>query len=379
VLVLFFNSWGGDMSPGSPEIDPGAVGAEQPGGYERMQALGDVVADAVVPALDALTFSADRDVRARTFAVPVDRDAIGYAEGEFNYPNGGVFCGLGSEGSCESIMPIESLPRSCSRISPSDRLPHQTLMTAGRIGDLFFVTAPGEWGTALANGVLDEVRAESGSADAMMIGYANDYTGYSLGEVDWFQGGYEASGALWGPRQGEYLAARLVESFETFFDLWNEPPWWEPARVEPFSGYSYDPYVPERALDLGTIAADVPASATATDVVTFTVHGSDPWLGTPIATLERDDGTGAFVAVTRPHGAPVDSRGYDFWVDLTVDPPYTETLRATERTFAWTFHFPIESRAGSPLALDGAHRFHVRVPTTGGEMEVTTATFTVTP
>lgn len=379
VMVLFFNSWGADMAPADPALDPGAIGGEQPGGFDRLEELGDVIGDAIVPALDALAYSSDREIRARTYRVPVDRAAIGYEEGAFLYPNGGAFCGLGSEGSCESVMPIESLARSCIRISPSDGLPHQTLMSAGRIGDLFFVTSPGEWSTALAAGVLDAVRSTSGSADAMLIGYANDYTGYSLGEADWWQGGYEASGALWGPRQGDYLAARLRESFETFFDRWNEPPWLEPARVEPFSGYAYEPYVPEGARDLGAIASDVAATATASDVVTFTVQGSDPWLGAPLVTLERDDGTGTFAPVTRPNGEPVDSTGYDFWVDLATDPPYSAAERADERAFWWTFHFAIGRRAGSPLALSGAHRFRVRIPSVGREQEITTGTFTVSP
>lgn len=377
VSVLLFNSWGGDMSPGSPTLDETVVAATQPGGYDRMQELGDVLADAIVPGLDAITYESAPDIRARTYRVPVDRDAIGYEEGFFNYPNGGAFCGLGADGECESVMPDETLSRNCIRVSPADGLPHQTLMTAGRIGDLFLVTAPGEWSTALAASVLDHVRAASGSEDAMLIGYANDYTGYSLGEADWWQGGYEASGALWGPRQGDYLAGRLRESFDTFFELWNEPPWLEPARVEPFSGYTYEPYVPETAREVATLAADVPASASPADVVTFTLRGSDPWLGTPIATLEHDDGTGTFAIVARANGEPVDSTGYDFWVDLATDPPYSETLRAPERTFSWTFHFPIGRRAGSTYAIAGRHRFRVQVPATGGAQEITTGTFDV--
>jgi hypothetical protein len=380
VLVLFLNSWGADMSPGSPAFDPGAVGAPQPDGYDRMQRLGDVVGDVIVPATSAMTFSSDLAVRARTHRVRLDTEVIGYTSLEFPYFHGGAFCGIGADGNCMSIMPIMGLSTRCIRISASDNLPKQTLFTSGRVGDLFFVTAPGEWSTALADGVLDTIRGSTGG-DAMLVGYANDYNGYSVGEDDWWQGGYEASGALWGPRQGDYLAARAVESFATFYDEWNEPPWLEPAPVPAFSGYTYDPYVPEAALDLGSISTDVPATVAQTDTVSFVVHGSDPWLGVPVATLERDDGTGTFAPVVRPQGEAVDSEGYDFWVDLTTEPTYDAMLRAPSRTFSWTFHFPIARLAGSRLPpFDAApHRFSIRVPATGGERVVTTGTFTVSP
>lgn len=375
VMVLFFDSWGADMAPGSPAIDPGAVGADQPDGYERMQELGDVVADAIIPRLDALAYSADAAVRARTYQVPLDTAAIGYDTGVFPYPNGAAFCGLGGEGNCMSIMPDPNLTRVCLRISASDGLPHQTVLSAGQLGDLRFVTAPGEWSTALSNGVLEEVRASSGSADAMLIGYANDYTGYSLGEDDWWQGGYEASGALWGPRQGAYLAARLVESFETFEERWNEPPWLEPAPVPRFSGYTYEPYVPEGGIEAGTIATDVPPTAAQADVVTFTIRGNDPWLGLPVATLHAADGT----PVLRRNGEPIDTTGYDSWVDLEVEPAYTALARASERTFLYTFHFPVASRAGSAAALSGAYRFEVSIPAAPSARTLMTGIFTVSP
>ncbi len=376
VLVLLFNSWGADMSPGDASPEPGAVGADQPDGFERMHLLGDVIADAVMPVVSSMTFEAEPALRARTYRVRLDRQVIGYEEGVFPYEYGGVYCT--ADGNCTSVDPIEGLDRGCVPIRARDGLPRQTMMSAGQIGELHFVTAPGEWSTALAAGVLDHVR-EVSSGDAMLIGYANDYTGYSVGEQDWWQGGYEASGAIWGPRQGDSLAARLREVFETYHDLWNEPPWIEPARVEPFSGYTYDPYVPETPVGLGTIAEDVPASAALTDVVRFVVQGSDPWLGLPLATLEHSDGAGGYEVVTRTDGEPVDSASYDFWMELTTSPTYAETLRASERTFHWAISFPVGRRSSTsiPALSGGTYRFAVRIPTTSGEMTVHTGDFTV--
>ncbi|HEY8428109.1 MAG TPA: neutral/alkaline non-lysosomal ceramidase N-terminal domain-containing protein [Sandaracinaceae bacterium] len=375
VMVLFFNSWGADMAPGNAAPDPSAVGAEQPSGFERMHLLGDRIAEAVMPVVSSIEFEAEPALRARTYRVRLDRESIGYDADTFRYPHGGVYCS--GEGNCEAVAPIEGLDRRCLPIGAGEGLPKQTMLSAGQIGDLYFVTAPGEWSTALAAGVLDHVRAVSGG-DAMLIGYANDYTGYSLNEADWWQGGYEASGAIWGPRQGDYLAARLREAFETYYGRWNEPPWIEPARVEPFSGYTYEPYHPEEPVDLGTIAQDVPATATLTDVVRFVVRGSDPWLGLPLATLEREDG-GSFAPVLRANGEPVDSASYDFWIDLTTSPTYAEQRAAASRTFEWAISFPVGRRSTSniPPLEGGTYRFAVRLPSEEGEVVVHTGTFAV--
>jgi hypothetical protein len=317
-------------------------------------------------------------VRARTYGVHLDLPSLDYTASMFNYRHGALFCGLNEEGNCAEIAPILNLDRRCIPLSPSEGVPKQTLITIGEIGGLSFVTAPGEWSTSLANSVLDQMRAETGG-DAMFIGYANDYTGYSLHEEDWFQGGYEASGGIWGPHQGDYLAGRMVELFNTFTEQWNETPWWEPEPAPPFSGYTYEPYVPDTAVGVGTIFADVPPVATQTDIVSFTVQGSDPWLGHPVAVLERDGGGGTFSPVVRGNGRLVESTSYDFWIDLTTAPTYAETLRS-DRTFYYRINFPVSTATPRNIpALDGDYRFTVRIPTTDGEATATTGTFSVSP
>jgi hypothetical protein len=377
VSVLFFNSWGADMSPGDVTPPPGATGADLPDGFEHMDLLGDVIRDAIAPTLETLTYASDPEIRARTYRVRIDREVIGYEGRRFNFPHGGAFCGLGAEGVCDRVMPNMGIENICLPIMETDGLPKQTMLTAGRIGDLHFFTAPGEWSTALSAEVLDHIRSRGGP-NAMMIGYANDYTGYSLGEADWFQGGYESSGALWGSLQGTYLAARARDAFDTFFDLWNEPPWEEPARVPPFSGYDYDPYVPETPEAPGTITTDVPATVGPTGIVSFTVNGTDPWLGVPVATLESDAG-GEFEPVLRSDGTEVTTARYDAWADLAPVPTYAEMPRAPTRAFRWTISFPISRRASSsiPDLAGGTYRFRVRIPTTEGETTVETGSFAV--
>ncbi|MBO6940751.1 MAG: neutral/alkaline non-lysosomal ceramidase N-terminal domain-containing protein [Deltaproteobacteria bacterium] len=379
VSVLLFNSWGADMSPSNPEPGAGESGGEQPASYDRMDRIGSVIADAIVPQIDSLTYESEPTIRARTYRTHLNRDAINYDEDTFSrYRNGGAFCGAGSEGNCEDSEPVPDLDRACIPVPPNT-LPQQTLFTTGQIGEVYFVTAPGEWSTALGTGLMERMRDAAGAEHSMMIGYANDYTGYSITEEDWWQGGYEASGGLWGPKQGDFLADMAFGAFESYLMSYIEPPYREPAPLEPFSGYTYDPYVPETAVGVGDFAVDVPASVSTTDTLEFTVQGTDPWIGTPVAVLERDSGGGSFEAVVRSNGLVVDSTSYDFWADLAVSPTYADELRADARTFEWTFHFPVSRRAGVGEVLSGDYRFAVTLPTDldGGTMVVHSATFTV--
>ena len=116
-------------------------------------------------------------------------------------------------------------------------------------------------------------------------------------------------------------------------------------------------------------------------MVSFTVQGSDPWLGTPVAILEQDTGSG-FAPVLRPNTTEVTSDGYEFWVELTADPAYQDQMPAASRRFDWTFFFPVTHRVpGSVSDLSGQLRFRVIIPTDseGSTTEVITSAFSVEP
>jgi hypothetical protein len=221
--------------------------------------------------------------------------------------------------------------------------------------------------------------AEAEGAEVMFLGFANDYTGYSLAEQDWWQGGYEAAGGMWGPQQGDYLLRRGKEIF-THHHRRNAPlPFTQPPPVEAFSGYTVVPYSPESGLSIGEVRVDVPAAVSSIDVVTFSVLGGDPWLGTPVAVLEKQT-AGSFEPVLRRTGQPVDSDGYELWVELVTHPTYEEKMPAIEREFLWTFHFPASHRVPASFEpLEGTYRFAVTLPTGahGENRESHTGTFTV--
>lgn len=382
VNVLFFNSWGADMQPGPDWTPKEAVGAPQIGGFDRLESVGETVADAVMPALDGIVYTDTPDIGAKTRYLGINCDYIGYADDEFDYEYGGAYCAQNIDGNCEDDTPMDELgyqlDEMCIPLPEVAAAPMVTVVSVGQVGELYFVTGNAEWSTSLADIVMTDIRSATGAEDIMWIGYAQDWLGYSITEEDWWQGGYEASGHIWGPRQGDYMAARMVEIFRNWHDPSYDLPFSEVAPLEPWYGYEYTPYQPEGALGVGEISQDIPATALPTDVVTFTVQGTDPWLGSPVATLEQDTGSG-FQPVLRPNGSSVDSKGYEFWFGLTPDPAYADQMPAI-RTFHWQFHFPVTHKNPSTVTdLSGSFRFKIVIPTDleGGTTEATTGSFTV--
>jgi neutral ceramidase len=373
VQVQMMNSWGADMAPGSPSIALD-LGAELPDGYQRMEEIGSVVADTVADAIGDLSWSDAPDMVMETHRVAIDREVIGYDDATFTYDYGAVYCGSGLDADCDVSTTYQpELDDACIPFSDLFPAPTTTEFTAGRIGDLHLITFPGESGTLLAEQVVEGIRAYSGVEDVVYLGYSQDYLGYSILEEDWWNGGYEASGALWGPRQGAYLAEAAVQVFGRTFGFNPMAP--EPDPVAPFGSSDFAPYVAPTAVDFGEVLVDVASSYGPTEVLTFTVAGADPWFTAPVAWLEEASGE----PVLRAGGIPLNSDGQAFWTDLAVDPTYDEELSPTARQFQWTFNLPIRHQVpGAVPALSGEYQLRVELPDgAGGLVSVTSAVFSV--
>jgi hypothetical protein len=367
VQVMMLNSWGADMSPGSPEVDL-VEGAIQPDGYDRMEQVGAYVADAVHGVLADAAWTDEPEIDLHTYRVAIDRTILGY-EDEFQYDYGAVYCSSSEEDDCDASTTQDDLDQACIPFNDEYPAPMQTEFTAGRLGDALLVTFPGEPGTKLAESVISGV--ETGGAPVVFLGYSQDYTGYSILEDDWWQGGYEASGALWGPRQGEHLAQAATDALT--WAQGGKQPKGAPEPVEPFAETAYEPYQPTPPIGEGEVIEEVGATYGPTDTVSFVVAGSDPWLGTPVATLTDEDGT----PITRPGGQPLTSDGQAFFIDLEPEPPYAEGLDLAERGFHWRFNLPVQHAVpGATPTLEGGYRVVVSLPAGAGEVQ--SAVFTVT-
>lgn len=67
-----------------------------------------------------------------------------------------------------------------------------------QLGDMWFLIMFGELVIELGVGVVFLVKDVMGVTIVYFLGYVQDYIGYSLIEEDWYWGGYEVAGSIWG-------------------------------------------------------------------------------------------------------------------------------------------------------------------------------------
>lgn len=377
VDAIMFNAWGADMSPGSPaDVPLDVTAANVPSNFRRERSVGWTVANAVEAKLATLTWDSEPDIDLQVHRVSINRDLIGYEADQFDYPYGAVYCG-NSSGTCPPTTYDWSLAAGCVPFNEAFPAPSQTDITVGKIGPFAVLTWPGESGTLLAEKLIADIKADNPDVgDVLYLGYTQDYLGYSILEDDWFHGGYEASGALWGPRQGEYLSSEIRRVYNQYRAGTCPAP--EPARLEPFPYTITAPYQLETALTPNTVLSDVDDEVGVSDTIELIIAGQDPWAGTPLARLEYADGS----PVLRANGVAVDSDDYNFDVNMSETPVYAKSdskIVRESRTFAWRFRIPVRQPVLGGLALDpGDYKLIVSVPQpTGAPVDVSSATFTV--
>jgi len=375
-MVMMINSWAADAGPGSPSVTPLADATPLPTDYARIEEVGEYMGSVVTGALDSAEWTTEPAVQARTYRYLLDRMEIGYGFDEFPFEYGGVYC-VG-EVDCNEpppYEPLENIANACIPFPEHSPAPMQSMVTVGAIGDAHFLTWGGECGTKLAETTMASFMEVDGVDDVVFFGYSNDYMGYGLHEEDWYFGGYEASGSMWGPKQGDYMALRAVQSFRDYMGV-ETASYTAAPPIELFDLSVIDPVLIETALEVGTIV-EQPVDAGPGETVTATIYGADPWWGTPLATLQRDDG-GVWVDVVTPTGRTVTSDGYGFWVDLSPDPDWTDAdeLPMT-RHFSYTYSLPRTSRYGEAIGLTpGSYRLSIVVPEDGEtETVITTDAF----
>ncbi len=364
VTVLFFNGWAADQSPNGkwhPALAETAY--PQQGEMAWIEALGARAAGIVTAALPAIAMADAADVTARTVWAPIHRDIMGYKADEFPY-DGGAICGLNTDGNCwvdgTSPNPVAGLDQACAPLEDDPPLWRKTPLTVARIGGLALVTFPGESTTTLGTDVRDDVAAALGGIPVAYLGYAQDFLFYSLHEWDWWQGGYEPSFSLWGPKQGDWLRARIAEVAKRFADP-AAPLSFEPETAYDPPAVAFTPRVATPSLDAGVVVEDVQPAVSDQEIVAFAFGGGDPWLGTPEVTLEAEAG-GAWAPVKRHDGTAMTSRGYEIQLAVAPDPAYRAAPKAAARRYVWTATVPL-ARGVPAVALlpaGGTYRLAAR-------------------
>jgi hypothetical protein len=324
VPVFFAQGSAGDISPGgSPHGHDGTQRLEWLGragsrlvrqAYERAQP-----GPAGVTPLTHL----DRGVL-------LSRAAIGYQRGEFP-EHGGIGCQVGGPGSgtmCGQILtPPEQGGLLCGAVEP--RPLTRALVSILRVGDVAFVTLPGEPTTAVGAKAA-EALAPLGASTRLTLGYAQEHYGYLLEQNDYLRGGYEPTVSPWGWRVGQYLVdevARLVES--------RASPQEAPSQVSP---PDFTPRPFEQSDAAPALVGDA-VDVERTQAVTLTFTGGDPALGTPSVALEREQ-QGAFSQVMASPTRPLQN-GPDLVRRYRATPSVALEPEAPRRRHEWTVRWEV--------------------------------------
>ncbi len=364
ITALFFNSWSGDTSPKRANTDE-HFGANP--SFGQIEGTANVAAEHVAAAVDAIEMSDEMVVRSNSWRVPLNREALGYDEEVFLYDWGAVYCGAGVEEICwEEIESGTKEPpakhlmtTSCIPFPETLPAPLDTVVGMFQLADAYVVTVPGEPATSLGIQTISNIKEQTAAKNIYMLGYAQDYIGYSLPEDDWYLGGYEASGSLWGPKQGDYVDARCLDFARHFVD--GVPLPFDSLPAPPVKQYDTQPFpVEPNAGDPAVIQQPTPTYPHG-DVVTIVINGGDPWLLSPTVTLERQQEDGAFAPHTRKNGTPVSTDGYEFELTVAVTPTYEDAEGPIERAFAWTIHFPTRRAYPATTAPIAGQTLRLRV------------------
>ncbi|MDP8224998.1 MAG: hypothetical protein P9L99_16685 [Candidatus Lernaella stagnicola] len=330
-----------------------------PQGHRRMQIIewiGSQVAAAAREVDETIVTDDQPEFRVLTRRYVTDRETLGYQPGEFGHYNlagqfveyrkGAMECGVlanerqGSISDCDN--PETTLvdgylgclvDLDWPLVNKHTKYFMQSPITVAQVGDQFFFTAPGEVTSHLAVDIRQTVanKLDVPFANVNLIGYAQNYIFYILQDWDWWQGGGEAEGSLFGWRYGPWLeseVARLTDLMHSDTPpLDDDPP--------PLMYHPEGETVPvELSESLGTITQQPASQASRFDTLEFAWRGGHPgvdWL-TVMLQQEKD---GEFVDVLRPNGKPYDDKGWEMAVRLFPAPSYQAERERASREFEY--------------------------------------------
>ena len=378
VVAMFVQSAGGDVSPradGAPKL-------------QRIERFGKLLAPQVLDIAAGIdNFDAQPDIAAVSQRIKLNRETLGYAEGEYPYEYGAVQCNAQEafKERCLPAPPPGQADLADNGVAENDSfVPLDTKVTAVRIGDAVLLAQPGE---PLVEYALRLVEVSPFGADNTFIwGYSQDHIGYLLPDSkdDWLLGGTEGTTTFWGWK----LGARLQKVNE---ELMTALAGTAPAPEDELSvDYTSRPYVPAvatvspRAGRVITQPTDIDRFAT----TMFRFEGGDPVIDLPTVTLERQVGNEQWKPMRRPGGQIIDAP-FEYHLDYEVVSgahQWTVTFEAPKDWKAATYRFAVAGQAAdgtgtkpytlasAPFAVAPSASLQLSpVTRTGEQVEVTMA------
>lgn len=351
MVAMFVQSTGGDVSPradGKPSL-------------QRVERFGKLLAPQVLDIAKGIdNFDTQPDIAAASQRIALNRQTLGYSEGEYPYEYGAVQCNAEEpfKERCLPAPPPGEHDLADNGVAENDSfVPLDTRVTALRIGEAALLAQPGE---PLAEYGLQLLEASPFGADNTFIwGYSQDHIGYLLpdSKEDWLLGGTEGTTTFWGWK----LGARLVD---VNLDLMAALAGAAPAPADELEvDYTSRPYVPVAATLSARPGRAVtkPAAIERFATTTFTFEGGDPVIDLPTVTVERLVGKDKWLAMRRSNGEIINTPYETHLAYRLVSGAHqwTVTFEAPKDWKAGTFRFSIEGVAATaggttPYALSSA-------------------------
>ena len=336
-LVMFVQSWGGDMAPHETEIEghKDEYEADFEPKLDELEAIGRRAAEKILSIWDEIQMDTEIELDFTNEVIPIGYEQLGYTEEVFSYEFGGAFCG-GTGSYCPGTEKEPNMDF-CLGI-PEEYALSSLRIAVMRLGDLLIVTLPGEPLTTLGEYLLDKVSAAFPNVSPLLFGYAQDYSGYLLMPDDWYAGGYEAASNFWGPFQGQYIADRAASVALNLLDPTSELDFEETSPLPYLSGDG-EVYQPASSIEAGNLELDWPSTAPVGAVLSLSWNGGDPWLGTPEAVLQKANDDGGYEDYFAG-GRRVDVGDYRISLTMSPSPEWTADDQpgapSVARKFVWT-------------------------------------------
>jgi hypothetical protein len=349
MVAMFVQGAAGDVSPQGRGSDAS----------QAMQAAGWSVAQTVKEAYDAAAANATGTLVLQSVQrwSPIGYELLGYQKGEF-YKDGAILCFqvFGNE-KCEFVKPHDTkdITDDTLNICTAHGVPgggkFHTQFAAARIGDLAFVTSPGEPTTHIGAQLIEGGK-KLGFKDVLVVGYSQDHNGYILDDIDWLSGGYEPTISFWGWKFGKYT---VDQGIDTLLEMQTgKPKEKREAQVPNMQPDEYTKVQPTASTSAPAFEVNAPATLKRMTTLQVTFTAGDPGFGTPRAVLQRKDG-GTFVDVKKNGWIPVtNDHGYEIKSFYEATPTFRAEPKVTSRKHLWTVKY--EPWQDLPV---GEYRLHI--------------------
>ena len=327
-LAMLVQNTGGNISP---------RGVDNDNKLQRIESFGALFApqvQALYAAIPNGAFQTAPDLRTVSQRIVLNRERLGYADGEYPYAWGAAQCGNDIAapfvgGGVQDIPGYDQtgLPSKipqCLPAPPPDPIdladngvgengafvPQDTRLTAVKIGDLTLLAQPGEPLTEYGVRLLD-IAGEEGyrREDTFIWGYAQDHVGYILApeKDDWAMGGTEGTTTFWGWRQGQ----RLLDVNRALLRALRDD---AAAPADEFTvNYFYDELIYPKQPAAPVIPSPQPGRLVAepSDIerfatTSFAWEGGDPVVDSPVVVLETER-DGQWQPARRANGEAIDN------------------------------------------------------------------------